>query len=149
MPIYNDQMIAIRSAEISDAGKIAALLQQLGYVASATLVENKIGMLAGSLNDLILVAEKDEIVVGIISLHTTELFHTDGRIGRITSLVIDLDQRGYGIGELLVDAADEFFIFTGCVRAEVTSGDHRPEAHAFYEAQGYMPDERRFMKRYS
>jgi ribosomal protein S18 acetylase RimI-like enzyme len=149
MRTYNDPMTCIRSAEISDAGRIADLLQQLGYVATATLVENKIATLAGSLNDLILVAEKDGIVIGIISLHTTELFHTDGRIGRITSLVIDSDQRGCGIGELLVDAANEFFILSGCVRAEVTSGDHRPEAHAFYEAQGYMPDERRFMKRYS
>lgn len=141
-------MTNIRSAEISDAAKIAALLKQLGYVATATLVQNKIAMLASSPNDLVLVAEKDGCVAGIISLHTTELFHTDGRIGRITSLVIDSDQRGSGIGRLLVDAADQYFVSNGCVRAEVTSGDHRPEAHAFYETQGYLPDERRFMKRY-
>lgn len=141
-------MTNIRSAEISDAGKIAALLKQLGYAASDTLVENKITMLAGSPNDLVLVAEKNGIVGGIISLHTTELFHTAGRIGRITSLVIDSEQRGSGIGQLLVDAADQFFISSGCIRSEVTSGDHRPEAHAFYQAQGYMLDERRFMKRY-
>jgi hypothetical protein len=49
---------------------------------------------------------------------------------------------------LLVDAADQLFISSGCIRAEVTSGDQRPEAHAFYQAQGYMPNERRFIKRY-
>ena len=141
-------MLNIRSAEILDVGKIAGLLKQLGYVASATLVENKIAMLAGSPNDLVLVAEKDGIVAGIISPRTIELFHTDGRIGRITSLVIDSDQCGVGIGQLLVEAADQFFISSGCTRAEVTSGDHRPDAHAFYQTQGYMPDERRFMKRY-
>jgi len=142
-------MANIRSAEISDAGKIAALLEQLGYAAPSTLVENKIAMLAGSPCDLVLVAEQDGIIVGMISLHTTELFHAHGRIGRITSLVIDSAQRGSGIGQLLIDAADRFFISNGCVRAEVTSADHRPEAHGFYEAQGYLPDERRFMKRYS
>lgn len=142
-------MASIRPAEFTDAVKIAALLQQLGYVVPVTLVEKKIAILAGSPTDLVLVAVQDGIVAGIISLHTTELFHTHGRIGRITSLVIDSDQRGIGIGQLLVDAADQFFISNGCVRAEVTSGDHRPEAHAFYEAQGYMPDERRFMKRYN
>lgn len=72
----------------------------------------------------------------------------DMLIGRITSLVIDSDQRGVGIGQLLVEAADQFFISSGCVRAEVTSGDQRADAHVFYQAQGYLPDERRFMKRY-
>ncbi len=98
---------------------------------------------------MVLVAENKGIIAGVISLHVTELFHAAGRIGRITALVIASDKRGGGVGRLLTEAADAFFRSTGCVRAEVTSGDHRPEAHAFYEAQGYMPDERRFMKRYS
>lgn len=101
-------MTNIRSAETSDASKISALLKQLGYVATAALVENKIAMLASSPNDLVLVAEKDGIVAGIISLHTTEMFHAEGCIGRITSLVIDSDQRGSGIGQLLIDAADQY-----------------------------------------
>jgi hypothetical protein len=32
--------------------------------------------------------------------------------------------------------------------AEVTSGDHRTGAHAFYQAHGYAPEERHFLKRY-
>ena len=139
----------IRSAEISDASKIADLLGELGYDASPALVISKITVLADSRNDRVLVAEKDGIIAGVISLHVTELFHAAGKIGRITSLVIASDTRGEGIGKLLIDVADAFFMSNGCVRAEVTSGDHRLEAHAFYEARGYMPDERRFMKRYS
>lgn len=142
-------MINIRAAEISDVDKVAALLKQLGYIASAGLVENKIAMLTASPNDRVLVGENEGIIAGVISLHVTELFHAAGRIGRITALVIASDMRAKGIGKLLIEAADTFFRSTGCVRAEVTSGDHRPDAHAFYEAQGYMPDERRFMKRYS
>jgi hypothetical protein len=34
----------------------------------------------------------------------------------------------------------------GCIRVEVTSGDHRPDAHAFYERMGYKSDCRRFIK---
>jgi GNAT superfamily N-acetyltransferase len=142
-------MTNIRLAETSDASKIAKLLAELGYVGSPALVISKITVLAGSPNDLVLVAENEGIIAGVISLHVTELFHAAGRIGRITALVIASDKRGEGIGKLLTEAADSFFRSTGCVRAEVTSGDHRPEAHAFYETQGYMPDERRFMKRYS
>jgi len=48
----------------------------------------------------------------------------------------------------LVSAADAFFTEQLCVRAEVTSSDHRIQAHIFYQQQGYAIDERRFVKRY-
>ena len=34
----------------------------------------------------------------------------------------------------------------GARRVEVTSGDHRPAAHAFYQAIDYAVDERRFVE---
>ena len=139
----------IRAAEVSDAVTIANLLEQLGYIASSSLVVHKIRLLAGNPNDLVLVAEDDGIVAGVISLHVTELFHAAGRIGRITSLVIASDKRGEGMGKSLIQAADAFFIAAGCVRSEVTSGNQPSEAHAFYQSNGYWPDERRFLKRYS
>lgn len=142
-------MINIRAAEVSDAVTIANLLEQLGYIASSSLVAHKITLLAGNPSDLVLVAEDDGIVAGVISLHVTELFHAAGRIGRITSLVIASDKRGEGMGKSLIQAADAFFIAAGCVRSEVTSGNQRSEAHAFYQSNGYLPDERRFLKRYS
>lgn len=76
------------------------------------------------------------------------MFHQEGRLGRITSLVIDQEYRGLGVGALLVSEADHFFKRSGCVRAVVTSGDHRPQAHMFYQQQGYQQDERRFLKRF-
>ena len=68
-------------------------------------------------------------------------------LGRITSLVVDPGHRQCGIGRLLVAAVEEFGRAHGCIRFEVTSGDHRPEAHAFYEHLGYKLDCRRFVKR--
>lgn len=49
---------------------------------------------------------------------------------------------------MLFQRAEQFFVQTDCVKVEVTSGDHRPEAHAFYQALGFKIDERRFIKRY-
>ncbi len=118
MCVHSDPMTNIRSAEISDASKIADLLAQLGYVASPTLVVHKITVLARNPNDLILVAENEDIIAGVISFHVTELFHAAGRIERTTALVIASDKRGEGIGELLTEAAEAFFRSTGCVRAE-------------------------------
>ena len=84
----------------------------------------------------------------MISLHVFELFHQVERIGRITSLVICESARGKGGGSMLVYEADAFFQRLNCVRAEVTSGEHRALAHEFYQNQGYAADERRLVKRY-
>ena len=89
----------------------------------------------------------DERIVGCLSAHAHELFHVPGRLGRITSMVVDANARGHGVGRALVDRAMAFFQERGCVRVEVTSGDHRPGAHVFYQSVGFIVDERRFVKR--
>lgn len=156
----------IRPAQAADAPGITRLLHTLGYPATGELVHDKLLALMGGPHDTVLVAladdphdgshdgshngshdtHHDRPLLGLISLHALELFHAPGRLGRITALVVADDARGQGVGAGLVDAADRWFRAAGCVRAEVTSGDHRPQAHAFYEAMGYLPDERRFMK---
>ena len=138
----------IRKALAADAEAISRLLNQLGYHASSALVREKLETLNSSAGDKVLLALDSDRIAGVISLHVLELFHQPGKLGRITSLVIDDAYRGRGAGTMLVSAADAFFIEQGCVRAEVTSGDHRAQAHAFYQQQGYTPDERRFVKRY-
>lgn len=67
-------------------------------------------------------------------------------LGRITSLAVRVEARGKGIGKVLVAAAEEWAWGAGAQRMEVTSGEHRPGAHAFYQALGYLLDERRFIK---
>jgi GNAT superfamily N-acetyltransferase len=83
---------------------------------------------------------------GFLSLHVIPLFHVEGNLGRITVLVVSSRCRHYGIGKKLVTAAEEFAWAHGCVRVEITSGDHRADAHAFYEAVGYRQETRRFLK---
>jgi|SRR6185369_9891335 len=141
-------MEPVRPALAADASRIAELLGQLGYSTAPALVERKLAALGQSSTDAVLVAENENGIVGVASLHVLELFHEEGRLGRITSLVVGGASRGKGIGKLLLEAADEFFLGAGCVRAEVTSGRHRTEAHSLYQAHVYHPDERRFVKRY-
>lgn len=138
----------VRKALIADAGVISGLLDQLGYQASPALIREKLEALASSPRDAVLLAQDGARVVGVISLHVLELFHQPGRLGRITAMVIDDASRGQGVGSMLIASADAFFAEQGCIRAEVTSGAHRVQAHAFYQQHGYEPDERRFVKRY-
>ncbi len=103
---------------------------------------------ANSQSDQALVALDDHHqVVGCISAHAHELFHATGRLFRISSLIVHDENRRIGVGAGLIEAAEIFFKASGCGRAEVTSGDQRLAAHRFYAANGYIEDERRFIKK--
>ena len=139
----------IRSAKLSDSERISELMEELGYNVSEALIKDNLSEILTSDIDEVYVCEMDDVVVGCISLHLTQLFHQKGRAGRITSLVVSNNARGLGVGKKLVEKADDYFQIHNCSKAEVTSGDQREEAHEFYEAQGYKLDERRFIKYYT
>ena len=136
----------IRSARSDDAPAVAELLAALGYPSPVAHIDRRIADCAASSDTTIFVAESVNRIVGFVSFHCIPLFHADGSLGRITSLVVAPDYRQRGVGRLLVSAAEEFAWTHGCARVEVTSGDHRPDAHSFYEHLGYQIDCRRFIK---
>jgi GNAT superfamily N-acetyltransferase len=68
-------------------------------------------------------------------------------LGRITSLIVDEKHRGRGIDQMLVQVAECWFHSVGCVKAEVTSGDDRIDAHRFYEREAFSRDGQRLSKR--
>ena len=143
-----DRAMIIRRALPDDASDIADCLQELGYGTTADVVAGKLGVIQTSANDAVFVATpaSRNVPVGVISIHIFPLFHAPGNIGRITALAVRRDAQGSGVGLALVNAAEAFAWARGCRRIEVTSGDHRPDAHAFYESVGYVVDERRFIK---
>ncbi len=139
----------VRRAKIQDSKDVSILMRQLGYKGSIGLIEKKIEEFSQVPTDEVFVAEESGSIIGVISCHITSLFHQEGSSGRITSLVIDNDYRGAGVGKALVSAAEMYFREMGCIKSEVTSGEHRDSAHAFSESCGYKQDERRFLKLYS
>jgi ribosomal protein S18 acetylase RimI-like enzyme len=139
----------IRPAKLQDSLAISVLMDQLGYGASRELIEEKLNAFDKSSADAVFVAEIDGVVLGEISCHITRMLHQKGNSGRITSLVIDQNQRGLGIGKQLVAQAEVFFKSCDCIKSEVTSSEHRTVAHAFYESCGYERVERRYIKTYN
>lgn len=138
--------LTIRDAVGDDVQALASLMGELGYPATPEVLQHKLRLFAAGGHDRVLVAQAQGRGCGVISLHALDLFHAPGRLGRITSLAVSRAVRRRGVGSRLLAAADQHFREQGCVRAEVTSGDHRSEAHAFYEQCGYRCDERRFVK---
>jgi GNAT superfamily N-acetyltransferase len=141
-----EKIASIRRAHVEDAAGASELLEILGYRAPIAQIEERIARSRESPDAAVFVAELDGRLVGLASFHRIPLFYLEGFLGRITSFVIAPSHRRHGIGRSLVSAVEEFAWDHGCTRAEVTSGDHRSDAHEFYERLGYRPVSRRFIK---
>lgn len=137
---------SVRVAQIADAEQIAACLSSLGYGTNSAFVRGRLNDMAESQSDMVFVCEFGGLVIGVVSLHATPLFHTTGQLVRITSLSVLDGWFRKGVGAKLVEAAERWAWSTGAIRVELTSGDHRDGAHKFYEAMGYLLAERRFIK---
>jgi GNAT superfamily N-acetyltransferase len=138
--------VRTRTVTMDDAGAVRSLLAELGYALSEEGVRENIRRLADGTMDRTWVAEEAGRILGIVSVHLTPLFHAPGHAGRITSLVVHGPARGRGIGRALVEQAEAFCWRAGCDRLELTTGDHRHDAHRFYERLGYRIQSRRYIK---
>lgn len=141
-----NRALSIREAAASDAEAIVSLMRQLGYEVTPAHIRDRLQAFATSPTDQLIVACIGAAVVGSISLHAVPLLHSVGALGRITSLVVAERYRGSGAGGALIAAAEPWFRAAGCVKIEVTSADHRIDAHRFYANRGFRRDGQRFSK---
>jgi len=138
--------ILIREAAPADAGAVSELIAQLGYSLKPADVISRLER-CNKDSGRVFVATWDSKIVGFISFHEIPLFHQGGSLGRITAMAVSVEHHRKGIGRLLLQSAESHALSVGCIRMEVTSGDHREaDAHSFYESQGYASDCRRFLK---
>jgi GNAT superfamily N-acetyltransferase len=129
--------VAIRSAELTDAARIAELLTELGYPADADTVRDRLTYWLPDQASRVLVADLDGRVAGCISLHAIPYLEHTGRWLRIESLVVEVGSRRGGAGRALVGAAERVARQWGCLLIEVTSKRSRSDAHAFYRRLGF------------
>lgn len=64
------------------------------------------------------------------------LFSVDP-VARITTLVVNEQARGKGVGRLLVQAGAGLARQAGCKVLELTTARHRTDAQAFYKSIGF------------
>jgi GNAT superfamily N-acetyltransferase len=136
----------IRPAVTDDSAQLVILLGELGYPSTADFILEKLTQLSSTPGTKILVADREGTAIGLLCFSIIPLLHVSGGLGRISALVVGSQFAGRGIGKRLVAEAEEFAWENGCARIEITSGEHRADAHAFYEAIGYRQDSRRFIK---
>lgn len=136
----------LRDAKPGDAGRIAVLIKFLGHDVTEKAVRKNLNTLK-KIGETPIVATLDKNVVGLIGVHRMVTVHRDAPVGRIPVLVVAKEAQGQKLGRLLVEAAEQWCRKKGCKLVEVTSNDHRADAHAFYRHMGYERTSIRFFKK--
>lgn len=138
----------LRTAGPGDAAALVALLAGGALVAGQEDPDlpaymAALGAIAADPDNDVLVAEYDGQVVGMCQLVTfLHVQHRGGRCAEIESMHVREDVRGQGIGSALLAEAVRLARAAGCYRVQLTSNNARPEAHRFYERNGFTPSHR-------
>lgn len=89
-----------------------------------------------SASHLLLVAEEEGQIVGLLHLRMEFQLHHCGTVAEIMELIVSREVRSKGIGAALLKAAREQAIQHHCIQFEVTSNQKRKQAHRFYQREG-------------
>jgi N-acetylglutamate synthase-like GNAT family acetyltransferase len=128
----------IRQAVSEDAIPIQILLEQLGYTLTLEQVSDRIAAFNREHQRLV-VAEKDNALVGCIGFGCYEHLVFPGRCCNIDTLIIEQNHRGMGIGTVLVQHAENYARENKCVTVELVTPNHRKDSgtHKFYQGLGF------------
>ena len=141
-----DLNIPVRSATKADSEGIALLMSALGYPTSSPEMCTRLETILADDNYATLVACDGEEIVGFIGTRVGPLYESNGQYGQIMALFVATDHQRRGIGQKLLQTAEAMLIARGVCVLVVTSGNQRPDAHAFYEKNGFAFTGRRYRK---
>ncbi len=136
----------VREVRPGDRGAMLRLLAELGYPSDAEIMERRLGRIEHEPSVQVLVAERDGAVIALVSLHVLHLIERPP-LGRLSAIVVGEPLRRSGVGRALIERVEREARDAGCDRLEVTSGEWREDAHAFYRALGFEETSKRFIKR--
>jgi GNAT superfamily N-acetyltransferase len=116
---------------------MADMAGQLGYPCTPEEVRRRIADMRDRDQYAVYVAEisEGEIAgwIGVYLFRSVEL----EAYAEISGLVVSEEARSRGIGQVLLEAAEEWARGAGCAIISVRSNVRRKRAHGFYEKNGY------------
>lgn len=147
-PLQPREAIRIRTAAAPDAPALSALVAQLGYPAPAEVIPDRLTNMARSGDNVVLVAELNGNVVGVMTARVMWVIHHDAPLAWLTALVVLDSARGKGIGSLLLERAEGWAKHKGAQKISLSSAMHRVETHSYYDNRGYERSGLRFTKKF-
>ncbi|MCA1993641.1 MAG: GNAT family N-acetyltransferase [Coleofasciculus sp. S288] len=137
--LEKNPQVLIRLAESGDAKSIALLCQQLGYPTSEQNVQERFKLIKNNQEHVLYIAYlPNQLIVGLIHVYIWKSLLI-GRRAEIDALIVHSDFRGRGVGQLLIQHAEQWVKEQGCDTIQVRSNTVRQQAHRFYEKLGYIP----------
>jgi GNAT superfamily N-acetyltransferase len=136
----------IRPASSGDAAAIAELVTDLGYRTSAADMSERLAVIARDPRYATFVADSAGRVAGVAGVRLGPLYERNGLSGQVMLIAVGMEFRGNGVGRALLAAAEGWARQAEVAEMVVHSGEHRDDAHRFYERQGYRNTGRRFIK---
>jgi ribosomal protein S18 acetylase RimI-like enzyme len=137
---------SIRHVTTADSKQIAQLVTDLGYRTSVVQMCKRLEAILRDEDYETLVACEGERIVGFIGSRLGPLYESDDPYGQIMALAVAADHHKSGVGRALLHAAESILVERGARIVVVASGNHRADAHAFYEKNGYTFTGRRYKK---
>jgi GNAT superfamily N-acetyltransferase len=139
--------VSVRPATLADAQRLVPLLAALGYPVDEAIVERNLR----EFNQYpeiycVFVATVGITVAGVAMGQMTPMLQHERPLGRISTLTVDEEQRGLGVGRRLLQAVERWFAARGVTRLEITSAEHRDDGHAFLRQLGFREKRLRFVK---
>lgn len=129
--------LSLRTAGIDDAGRIAELMAELGYPATAAAVADR---LQGRLGDprylALLAVDQHGQVLGWLS-GEQRLSVEYGDYHEVTGLVVCAQAQRQGVGQVLLRGAQAWVAAAGGCELRVRSNAARQASHRFYQANGF------------
>lgn len=131
----------------ADVPAMSVLFCQLGYETAEGVLRSRAAVGVSDPATKVLVAEDCDRIVGVLVMHVLAPWHEAAGWAVVSALVVDELARGNGAGALLLSEAETFARSIGCSHIELSSGEARVRAHAFYERAGFSEVRKRFVKR--
>jgi ribosomal protein S18 acetylase RimI-like enzyme len=119
---------------------------ELGYATTTAEMRQRLKSILRDKGFRTFVAEIDDHVCGMIGTLTHASHEHNDPSGKIIALVVSKKHRRSGVGRALIAAAERDFAKRRVTRLSLTTRLTRVEAHRFYQALGYSPNGRRFVK---
>ena len=138
--------ILLRAPTEADAKHVASLLAELGYPSKETDVRDRLRRSLNGKSSCFLLAQLESEIIGLVSAELVPYFPTGSTICRVTALIVSTHYRGRRVGEKLVAGAVNFARKHHCSGIEITSAEHRLDAHRFYQRLGFSRTSFRFFQ---
>jgi len=139
----------VRKFESKDVQALTALMRELRYPMTESVLRDRMEALEGKPQFLTLVAEREGQVVGMIAMYRETSYETGQQTSQITGLIISANYRGQGIGRELIAQAEKQANEAGDHSVYVTgmNRDERLSSCSFYQHMGYEKIGCRFIKK--